>query len=80
MHGKTKIIKFKFKLILKIIKRCTCGKSVKQPFCDGSHRGTEFRPFIFEGCGSQVLCVCKKTNIKPFCDNTHEKLMDKLIN
>ena len=21
---------------------CTCGKSLKQPFCDGSHKGTEF--------------------------------------
>jgi len=21
---------------------CTCGKSSKQPFCDGSHKGTEF--------------------------------------
>jgi CDGSH-type Zn-finger protein len=20
---------------------CTCGKSSKQPFCDGSHKGTE---------------------------------------
>ncbi len=21
---------------------CSCGKSSKQPFCDGSHKGTEF--------------------------------------
>ena len=21
---------------------CTCGKSSKQPFCDGSHKGTNF--------------------------------------
>ena len=21
---------------------CTCGKSSKQPFCDGSHNGSEF--------------------------------------
>ena len=24
---------------------CTCGNSSKQPFCDGSHKGTEFMPF-----------------------------------
>ena len=27
---------------------CTCGKSLKQPFCDGSHKGTTFKPFIFK--------------------------------
>ena len=24
---------------------CSCGKSSKQPFCDGSHKGTAFNPF-----------------------------------
>jgi len=23
---------------------CSCGRSEKQPFCDGSHRGTHFKP------------------------------------
>ena len=23
---------------------CSCGKSSKQPFCDGSHKGTSFTP------------------------------------
>jgi len=23
---------------------CACGKSSNQPFCDGSHRGTDFTP------------------------------------
>ena len=23
---------------------CTCGKSAKQPFCDGSHKAPNFRP------------------------------------
>ena len=27
---------------------CTCGKSLKQPFCDGSHKGTEFSPLVFK--------------------------------
>ena len=25
---------------------CACGKSAKQPFCDGSHRTTSFEPII----------------------------------
>ena len=27
---------------------CTCGKSSKQPFCDGSHKGTTFKPLLFK--------------------------------
>ena len=23
---------------------CACGRSKTQPFCDGSHKGSEFRP------------------------------------
>ncbi|MCB1617759.1 MAG: CDGSH iron-sulfur domain-containing protein, partial [Pseudomonadales bacterium] len=26
---------------------CSCGKSAKQPFCDGSHKGTGFAPTGF---------------------------------
>ena len=25
---------------------CSCGKSANQPYCDGSHSGTTFRPII----------------------------------
>ena len=25
---------------------CTCGRSSKQPFCDGSHAGTDFRSMV----------------------------------
>ena len=25
---------------------CSCGKSINQPFCDSSHKGTTFKPFI----------------------------------
>ena len=25
---------------------CACGKSDKQPFCDGSHKGSDFSPII----------------------------------
>ena len=27
---------------------CSCGKSSKQPFCDGSHKGSEFNPQVFK--------------------------------
>ena len=27
---------------------CSCGKSSKQPFCDGSHKGSEFKPVVYK--------------------------------
>ena len=27
---------------------CSCDKSSKQPFCDGSHKGTEFNPVVYK--------------------------------
>jgi len=55
---------------------CTCGRSQSQPFCDGSHKGTEFTPkaFSVETNKSSWLCTCKKTGNAPFCDGTHNKL------
>ena len=55
---------------------CACGHSKNQPFCDGSHKGTEFNPveFKIEDKKKVALCQCKKTNNKPFCDGTHKNL------
>ena len=55
---------------------CTCGQSKKQPFCDGSHSGTDFTPMKFEITENKkvALCQCKHTNNAPFCDGTHAKL------
>lgn len=55
---------------------CACGKSAKQPFCDGSHKGTEFKPLAFEVPESKkyALCGCKHTKNPAFCDGTHTKL------
>lgn len=55
---------------------CACGKSSKQPFCDGSHRGTEFKPVITEIKETKKVawCGCKHTGSPPFCDGTHAKL------
>ena len=55
---------------------CACGKSAKQPFCDGSHKGTEFTPleFTIEAPRKVALCQCKHTGTSPFCDGTHKRL------
>jgi len=53
---------------------CACGKSATQPFCDGSHKGTGFKPqkFTAEEDGDAYLCACKHSNNVPFCDGTHK--------
>jgi mannose-6-phosphate isomerase-like protein (cupin superfamily)/CDGSH-type Zn-finger protein len=53
---------------------CACGRSKKQPFCDGSHKGTRFEPVQIKA-GAQdeelLLCGCKQTRTPPFCDGSH---------
>jgi len=55
---------------------CTCGKSSKQPFCDGSHKDSEFSPvkWTAEEDGKKYFCACKQTNGAPFCDGSHKEL------
>jgi CDGSH iron-sulfur domain-containing protein 3 len=55
---------------------CACGRSAKQPFCDGSHKGSEFSPVKFDATESKTVhfCGCKHTANPPFCDGTHTKL------
>ena len=55
---------------------CSCGKSAKQPFCDGSHKGTEFVPQKYEAAttGKAWFCGCKQTGNAPLCDGAHKKL------
>jgi len=54
---------------------CACGQSANQPFCDGSHRGSDFRPHVFkaEKDGARFLCACKTTGNAPFCDGSHSR-------
>ena len=57
----------------KIYVWCACGKSVKQPFCDGSHEGTNFSPIVYkaEKTATVFFCGCKKTGNQPLCDGSH---------
>ncbi|KCV71739.1 hypothetical protein H696_01160 [Fonticula alba] len=64
---------------------CTCGLSAKQPWCDGAHRGTRFRPLkwvVPKPASSATnpnpkpplvyhICSCKYTAMPPYCDGVH---------
>lgn len=55
---------------------CSCGMSAGQPFCDGSHAGSAFRPLVFELAEPKTvaLCQCKHTGNPPYCDGSHGRL------
>jgi CDGSH iron-sulfur domain-containing protein 3 len=55
---------------------CACGRSQKQPFCDGSHKATTLTPVKFTAGETKKvwLCGCKQSAGKPFCDGTHKVL------
>ena len=52
---------------------CSCGRSAKQPFCDGSHQGTGIEPLAFTAERSETanLCGCKDSGDAPYCDGSH---------
>ena len=55
---------------------CSCGRSASQPFCDGSHKGSEFLPVAFTAKQDEdvIFCGCKHTSDRPFCDGAHSNL------
>ncbi len=55
---------------------CACGHSRKQPFCDGSHKGSGFSPVKWEAPESKTVyfCGCKHSASQPLCDGTHKQL------
>ena len=57
---------------------CACGLSKKQPFCDGSHKSTEFEPlkWVADESGEKLFCACKHTKGQPLCDGSHNQLSD----
>jgi len=55
---------------------CACGRSNKQPLCDGSHKDTGIEPLPFKPAkdGTVFFCGCKASAKKPLCDGTHGRL------
>ena len=55
---------------------CACGLSQKQPFCDGSHKGTGFSPEKVEITETRniALCNCKHSLQGALCDGSHSSL------
>ncbi len=55
---------------------CACGKSAKQPFCDGSHKGSSFAPIKYTADASKKVffCGCKQSANAPLCDGSHKAL------
>jgi CDGSH iron-sulfur domain-containing protein 3 len=55
---------------------CACGKSAKQPFCDGSHKGSDISPVAYtaDKTGKVWFCGCKHSKKGALCDGTHKTL------
>ncbi len=55
---------------------CACGKSKGQPFCDGSHKGSEFSPVEYKAAesGTVYFCGCKHSAKGSLCDGSHKQL------
>ena len=55
---------------------CSCGQSANQPYCDGSHSGSEFTPIIEKVTETKTVawCGCKNSANGAFCDGSHAKL------
>ena len=55
---------------------CACGRSKTRPFCDGSHKGSEFTPAKYAATESKKVwfCACKHSAHQPPCDDTHKTI------
>lgn len=55
---------------------CACGRSKSQPFCDGSHDGTDFAPtkYVAEENQTVYFCGCKHSKNGVMCDGSHQSL------
>lgn len=52
---------------------CQCGYSKDQPFCNGMHHGSKYKPMVMEIKKERKvsLCTCKMTKTPPYCDDSH---------
>lgn len=55
---------------------CSCGRSASQPFCDGSHKGTDMTPLPYTAERDKIVffCGCKQSSTGPLCDGSHAGL------
>jgi CDGSH-type Zn-finger protein len=55
---------------------CACGRSQKQPFCDGSHKTMAMTPVkhVAKADGKLFFCGCKHTANQPLCDGSHKNV------
>jgi CDGSH-type Zn-finger protein len=51
---------------------CACGRSRKQPFCDGAHAVSSILPYFYrpEQTAEVLMCGCKRTKTPPLCDGS----------
>jgi len=55
---------------------CSCGRTARVPFCDGSHHKTGLRPYrvLIEKAERVYWCQCKHSRQAPYCDGSHAAL------
>ena len=53
---------------------CACGRSKDQPWCDGSHKGSDFSPqeVVIEEKKVYAMCTCKHSQKGAHCDGSHK--------
>ncbi len=54
---------------------CACGRSRRQPFCDGAPSGRGILPEVFKAEATKTawFCGCKANKSKPICDVCHNR-------
>lgn len=55
---------------------CACGRSMKLPHCDGSHKGSGLHPMKVEidVAKAVAICSCGLSAKLPFCDGAHKAI------